>query len=111
MGNGVFVSLQDSSDSSVITHKQLRLAVEKYMYRLSAEPIKAVESTVLDPYTAEGRVTARAHARWLCCDISARLHVNGPVDLEQARQDLFFVQGILWSHGYYTIAELKAHLK
>lgn len=61
-----------------------------------------------DADTPRGRL---AHCRWMCGRIRAMLtqEVVLEADVQKANRWLGFVQGVLWSEGVLTIAEMRDH--
>lgn len=90
-----------------MTEQQIRTAVKLYIHHLTymspcGEPELAPTHLRREPPTYR----AMRHVLHTCKQIELALDIG---KLEEARQQLGFVQGVLWTFGVYSIDELRSH--
>jgi len=95
-----------------MTPQQVRDALdiyEKALWGEEANPVRADLDRVNLTGTAQ-----RDHLLWMCVETRKILdHVAGDKDdrgtIEKAMRWLGFIQGGLWSQGFYSIEDMKNH--
>lgn len=83
-----------------MTPEQVVAVVEKY-----EEELKRIVSAVrIEPETKNPLdYPALSHALWMCGEVKQLASTN----MEKASRWLGFIQGVLWTLGVYSIAEMK----
>lgn len=89
--------------------EQVIATIKKYLDDLSLCGIKAERHLELEVNKYNIDATAgelREHARWMCDEIIV-LSSEYDSHVEKIMRWLGFVQGVLWSTGFYSIEQMK----
>lgn len=82
-----------------MTSQQIKDVADKYIVELDKEGFKAVHNLA-------GNISELGHAAWMCSQIKIFVDEG---DLDKANRWLGFVQGVLWTQGFYSIFEMRDH--
>jgi len=57
-------------------------------------------------HNLKGNLSELGHAAWMCLQVKIFADEG---DLDKANRWLGFIQGVLWTRGFYSIEEMREH--
>jgi hypothetical protein len=89
--------------------RQLQRLAVRYLGMLPGAAIRPDGGTL--GVTGPPNCTAIGHVKWLCEEIILDLDEPSDAALEEARQLISFIQGVLWAFGVRSINQLQEDVR
>lgn len=92
-----------------MTKDEVRTLLDQYEQRLSSARIAPADWPHGLLLTLADKASALAHVRSMLPKMRAFLDSDTPKHWDKVMRWLGFLQGVLWTFGWYTLEELKSH--